>query len=42
MKTARLVLSAGLLSLVIACSPAAMPPHLDGEDIRETLINGFE
>ena len=42
MKLGRFVLPVSALALVAACSPAAMPPHLDGEDIREMLINGFE
>jgi len=35
-------MSASLVSLVVACTPGELPPHLDGEDIREMLINGFE
>ncbi len=42
MKSGRLVLPLGMLALGVACSPAPMPPHLDGEDIRDMLIHGFE
>jgi hypothetical protein len=42
MKIARMVLSVGVVSMVVACSPGEMPPHLNGEDLREMLIHGFE
>ena len=42
MKPGRFVLSVSALAVVVACAPAEMPPHLDGEDIRAMLIHGFE
>lgn len=35
-------LALGSLFVVAACSPPPMPPHLDGEGIREMLISGYE
>jgi hypothetical protein len=42
MHSRRLFLTLGSLCAVVACSSAPMPPHLDGEDIRDMLITGFE
>jgi len=42
MNSRRLFLTLGCLVPVVACSSTPMPPHLDGEGVREMLITGFE